>query len=209
VYRISSDFISGLTEVETNPYSPPKARLADVNRPQSSGYYVVSIRKFTLLFFITLGLYSFYWFTVNWQAYKRESGENIRPIARAIFSIFFVHSLYYKIDAKRAECNVSFAWSPKPLATAYVVLSIVGAILDRLAYLEAGSPLVDFLGIATLPFLYYIQLIPQKVVNAFEGDVDGESNDQFTTANIVWIVIGVLLWLMMLIGTLETLGLLA
>ena len=45
-----------------------------------------------------------------------------------------------------------------------------------------------------------LRLAAQKAANSAAGDPQGESNNTLTAANIVWMVVGVLLWLLVLLG---------
>lgn len=72
-----------------NPYKAPESDLELAVAGTEKQFYVVSIRKFTILFFMTLGLYTIYWFYSHWNEYKLYSGKKIWPAPRSIFSIFF------------------------------------------------------------------------------------------------------------------------
>ncbi|MEJ2693955.1 MAG: hypothetical protein P8166_13140 [Candidatus Thiodiazotropha sp.] len=74
--------------MDSNPYSPPVAEL-EQDLEQASCFYVVSPRKFTLLYFSTFGLYMFYWFYANWNEYRRATGHKVWPVPRALFNILF------------------------------------------------------------------------------------------------------------------------
>lgn len=191
--------------MDTNPYAPPSS---DVELPATAKpvYYVVSIRKFTLLFFATLGAYVIYWFYRNWRAHREVSGEKIWPVARGIFSIFFAHSLFEKVNAKLTERNISFNWSPRTFATWYVVVAVLSNVLDRASSKGLGSPVTDVLGILVLPAMYYTLLVPQRAVNAAEGDPLGEGNARLSGANIAWIVFGALIWMAVAVGLVAVLG---
>ena len=75
-------------------YDAPKAKLDDANNDETNyEFYVVGITKFIVLFLATFGIYSVYWFYRNWKLYKIHNNEDIYPVARAIFSIFFVQKV--------------------------------------------------------------------------------------------------------------------
>ncbi|MCE0495472.1 hypothetical protein [Vibrio salinus] len=157
-------------------------------------FYVVSMRKFTILFFATFGLYQVYWAYKNWVNYKTETGEKVWPIARAIFQIFFTHSLFRKVDAELKGTQLPYSWHPAYTAHAYVSLLIVGRILDRLSLKNIGSPYTDLLGILVIPVIWYVLQIAQKAINISSGDSTGEQNDKLTVLNWFWIVVGLLFW---------------
>lgn len=192
--------------MEQNIYASPASQLEfDVDSPGHE-FYVVSIKKFTVLFFITLGIYSIYWFYKNWSVYKAHNGASIWPIPRAIFNIFFAHSLFRKIDEVIKNREKAFGWSPETLATFYVIFAILSNVVDRLSMREVGTPYTDILSMVLLPILYVILLKAQKAVNISQNDMAGESNSTFTLANYVWILIGTIFWLFVAFGALVLAG---
>ncbi len=113
-------------------------------------FYVVSPKKFTVMYVGTLGFYGFYWMYKNWSIYRVASGEKIWPIARAIFFIFFLHSLCSKVT--QSESLSSQADLPKVLewdATKYVLLSILGQISHQSPYLGGIHCLACLMSIAS------------------------------------------------------------
>ncbi|NAW67272.1 hypothetical protein, partial [Photobacterium halotolerans] len=114
-------------------------------------FYVVSPKKFTILFLSTLGLYSIYWSYQNWSLYKKSVGSDVWPIARGIFDIFFLHSLCGKLSSLVSSSQKERAdleWQ----AIQYVLLIIVSRICDRLAIKELGLPYTYFASLLLLPF---------------------------------------------------------
>lgn len=86
--------------MDDNVYAPPASAVVE---PAPAGadhsFYVVAPAKFCLLFFFTLGMYHVYWFYMQWARYRRGHPEvTIWPVARAIFSVFFAHSLANRLD---------------------------------------------------------------------------------------------------------------
>jgi hypothetical protein len=183
-----------------NPYKTPESELA-IN-DDSTKFYVVSIKKFTILFFLTVGLYSIYWFYKNWALYKSQTGSSIWPIARAIFAIFFTHRLFSEVQDSLNENEKTFDWNPNLVATIYVILSILSQILDKLSMKEIGSPITDLLSLVIIAFIYLPLLKAQKAINLSQGDIKGQANEKFTAANYIWMTIGVLIWIMTWFGML-------
>jgi len=153
-------------------------------------FYVVSLNKFLILFVATIGMYQLYWFYNNWSLYKLSSGEKIWPIPRAIFCIFFTHSLFEKFDEKNKQLNNAFNWSSYTLATLFVSFSVVSYVLDR----PSDSPYTDLISFFSLPVLGWCLYQAQICANTVCGDPDGKKNHQLTWANYIWVVLGVLMW---------------
>ncbi len=180
--------------MESDVYKTPGTDLQN-NNQLNPDYYVVSPKKFVVLFTVTVGVYSVYWFYRNWLHYKKRSGEKIWPVMRAIFSIFYVHSLFEIIDTRLKKMNSYFIWSHRSAATSYVLFTIIQSVCDHLSSKNIGYPITDIVSIAILPVIGYSLYIGQKAINEACKDPNGESNSRYTAANIFWIVMGCILWL--------------
>ena len=184
-----------------NIYAAPEAKL-EIKDPITSGrqFYVVSDKKFLVLYISTLGVYSVYWFFKNWQLHKESSGEDIWPVPRAIFSIFFVHALFRRVAYRLEEAQRELTWKHGDLATFLVVSMLIERVCDRLSMKEIGTPYTDIISLAIMFLMAPLFLRAQKMINLSCDDALGESNSQFTTANYVWIAVGVFFWLMYVVG---------
>jgi hypothetical protein len=183
-----------------NPYSAPEATV-DVNiEAEKQQFYVVSINKFAVLFFATLGLYTIYWFYRNWSEHKKYTGSSVWPVPRGLFNIFFTHSLFAEVQSVLLQKGIAFKWSHRAQATAYVVIAIASNILDRMSLREIGSPYTDVLSLLIVPVMYATLVTAQRAINTSQGDPDGTSNSTYTAANYVWIAIGLVLWGLSLLG---------
>jgi len=132
--------------------------------------------------------------------YREKTGNKMWPVMRGIFSIFFTHSLFRLVDSRLKEKKFEYEWNPQFVATVYVLFAILGNILDRLSYKEIGSPVTDLLSLGVLPVVGWTLYKAQNAVNIVCEDPLGVSNNQFTWANIIWIVFGTILWGMILLG---------
>jgi len=185
---------------ESKIYEAPQADLEEGIASDESEFYVVSIRKFTLLFFFTLGIYTVYWFYKNWSLYKAHTHGNQWPVPRAIFSIFFTHSLFGNIESSLFQKNKDYSWDAGGLASLYVILTIVSRVLDQLSNRSIGSPITDLISLATVPMIYYVLMSAQKAVNISQDDELGEGNKAITGFNICWMVLGVVMWALVILG---------
>ena len=154
-----------------------------------------------LLSALTLGLYQFYWSYRNWKVRKQATGENIWPLPRAIFSIFFVHSLFRAAsDQRNRRYDQLPTWNHSLLATVIVILLILARVLDRLSTKSIGSPATDLLSLLILIPIIASFASAQDRINEACGDPLGQSNNRLTGANYVWMVIGLLIWALVGIG---------
>jgi hypothetical protein len=187
-----------MATVENNS---PVADTADQVGTQNSGaLYVVATEKFLVLYLVTLGLYSLYWFYKNWSLYKRTSRDDIWPIPRAFFQIFFVHHLCEIVNGRIVRKGLAHRWSSSAVPTTYVLFLLFGSIFDRLAAKGIGSPVTDVLSLLSLPVTAWALWKIQLAINLASGDPSGESNSELTKWNLVWITLGTALWALVLIG---------
>ena len=175
--------------MESNVFSTPEADLIDanndINSDVSQEFYVTSKNKFITLYVATMGLYSLFWFYQNWRLYKIKNNEHMWPVMRAIFSIFFTHSLFEAIDSRLKRDKVDFSWNHNFLATVFVIASIISEICDRLSNNDVGGMVAVFVPILILPILGGCLFKAQQAVNFACGDEEGEINNQFTAANYI------------------------
>lgn len=122
------------------------------------------------------------------------------PVIRAIFSIFFTHSLFEFINGKLQKSNSEYSWSPSILASIFVVVSIVSHVTSNLSSEFIGSPLTDIISIASFPILGWCLYKAQVAANIACNDPNGESNYKYSIANYIWIALGVIFWGLVILG---------
>lgn len=181
-------------------YAPPEA---DVTAPSGDQprYYIVAPHKFILLSILTLTLYFVYWFYKNWRLIKEDDNVNIWPPVRAFFYIFFTHSLFTDVQESFKKQERTWDWQPGLLATLFVILTIVGNIIDRFVPYDTYPILSTVLPLTSTVIVTFLLLPAQKAINAVCGDDEGSSNAKLTAANWAWMVLGGIFWLLILIGT--------
>ncbi|MCL2656718.1 MAG: hypothetical protein FWD62_04735 [Betaproteobacteria bacterium] len=184
-----------------NIYAAPNSIVEDREEDAAgTAFYVVSQRKFILLFIASLGLYQIYWFYMNWRRQKITAGLAIQPALRGIFAIFFTHALFKRIDAQLETRGLSLRWSPNAIASAYVVLSLASAMQDRFAAEGVSPPLSFGISLLFLGAIMLILLPVQRTINTVCSDPEGKSNNSLGYANIVWLILGGVFWLLILLG---------
>lgn len=184
-----------------NFYAPPKAEVADTDQPvRQNAFYVVSVKKLTILYFSTMGLYSLFWFYQNWRCYRDATQTRVWPIPRAIFCYFFIHSLFRKVLAHAGKQGITLNWKSGVDATLLVVMMLVGNFLDRLSFRDIGSPTTDLLSMLMLLPLFALFMRAQQYINTACRDNSGNSNARLTSANYIWIAIGLVIWSIGLFG---------
>lgn len=163
-------------------------------------FYTVSEKKFLIMFLGTFGVYGIYWFYRHWTAYKESQKNDIWPVARGIFSIFFTHSLFSLFEHKYEIKNGERPRTIKHLATIYVIASIIGNIGGNVA--EAGylMPIAPFSLLIALFVTAYCLHQAQSLVNYAGDDVTGSSNNTLSFANHLWLMFGFVIWVLNILG---------
>jgi len=190
--------------VTDDPYAPPKATIADLSNERIAGeqapFYIVAPFKAGLLMMLTLGLYSVYWFWRHWRQHKRDKKLDIWPVPRAIFAIFFAHSLNAEIDHRIKREGLDHPWAPGLWATLFVVFSIAGRIVDRLLDDVIGLEASFGLSVLTLLGTTFAICQAQRAANIACRDPQAQSNRRLTVANYVWLLLGAAVWGLALLG---------
>ncbi|NAT15601.1 hypothetical protein CU666_07365 [Pseudomonas syringae pv. actinidifoliorum] len=181
-------------------YAPPKASL-DKAESGSSGpeFYVVSLQKFFILYFLTPGFFATYWFYRNWSLNKKFSGSNVWPVARVIFAVIYAFPLFRTVDKSLRRQGLGHMAYWVISASVLLVLTIAGILLAQgvsgnLRFEMVGGWLVWVVVLATAQT--FNMMLVQSKINIAAHDPDGSSNSRLTLANGFWIVAGCAMWLM-------------
>lgn len=172
-------------------------------------FFPVSEGKLITLYILSFGLYGFYWFYKNWQLQQAKMEKKISPVLRATFSIFFTHSLFRRIDerAKDLKLDKKDTFNANNLATLFIGAVIVSNLLDRTS-MNSGL-LVGMTSskvIITSVIIFLLSTYPlvkvQATVNRINDDMLGYLNHKYSVWNYMLIALGVVFWLMMIMGLL-------
>ena len=181
-------------------YQTPKSDL-QLDQDRIAGFYVVSLRKFIILYTATLGLYGVYWFYKHWSLYKSADKTSVYrtriwPIPRTIFSIFFAHSLFGLIYRQALEIDQSRHWRPNVYATIYVIFDIVWSLSEALRSFELSATTIIVIDLISMVAIGWTLSAAQIYANIACADVAGKSNSHITFANYIWILSGMLMWVL-------------
>ena len=169
----------------------------EISKSTDSKFLYIPENRLIALGIITLGLFEIYWMYKNWSYIKERDNLDIMPFWRAIFGIFFMHSLLRNIEEDN-EMNLitESTFSGSSLATYWVVMMVIGNVSGKF-----DDILINTIGLLiSIPSI--ICLLPvQKYINR----VNNLSNPEFTytgwsTGQIVCLVIGIPLFTLVLIG---------
>ncbi|WLQ17026.1 hypothetical protein O5O45_13990 [Hahella aquimaris] len=183
-----------------NPYQTPQAEL-DTHSESSTPFFTTSITKLIVLYIATLGFYHLYWFYKHWKALQVHEGLKVAPVWRSIFSIWFTHSLFKRIANSHQEQGLGSWGSHEIVATLYVLMTIGGTAINR----ELTSDVFgvwDIVLLATSTISLYTLYEAQTHANRANQDSEGKSNSRFSPWNILFILIGLAIWGMVVLGVL-------
>ncbi len=189
--------------------------LLENNNDTESGleYFPVSEGKLMTLYILSFGLYGVYWFYKNWKLQQPKMDKKIFPLLRAIFSIFFTHSLFNRINKSAEHLEQKHTFNANLLATFFVAAVVVGNLLDRIA---ASTSVLENLSNSTIIItslvIFLLSAYPlaavQATVNRINNDMLGYLNHKYSMWNYLLIVLGVIFWVMLALGLLaDSLGL--
>lgn len=184
-----------------NVYKAPEAQLLDipVATPHTT-FFVTSISKMSLLFVLTLGLYVLYWAYKQWDSQRYRMPKKIMPVWRSIFAIFFIHSLSRRI-ADSLHAQGLPAWKPTLAASLFVVLAIATTVLAQIGVRQESIPPLLDLGIMLLQMSPLLPMISiQRQANLASQDPQGRGNSEMSASNIVFIVLGSIIWAIYLLS---------
>lgn len=176
-------------------------------------YFPVSEGKLMTLYILSFGLYGIYWFYKNWKLQQPKMDKKIFPLLRAIFSIFFTHSLFNRINKSAEHLEQKHKFNANLLATFFVAAVVVGNLLDRIA---ASTSVLENLSNNTIIIsslvIFLLSAYPlaavQATVNRINNDMLGYLNHKYSMWNYLLIAFGVIIWVMLALGLLaDSLGL--
>jgi hypothetical protein len=154
----------------------------------------VSSTRFVLLYILSFGLYSIWWMNNTWRFFKEKESLDIMPVWRAIFSVFFIYSLFGKIlDLAKQNNPALNPYSSGLLAVLYVVLSFSSRLPDPYWLITFG---------ACLCFIQPIEAFNSAVANSDQYRAQKDSG--MTTGQIIIVVVGALFWVLVLFGLFAT-----
>jgi len=153
-------------------------------------YFPVSPLKLFVMSICTFGLYEMYWFYRHWGFVRQRENSDIMPFARAFFAPLFCYSLFKRVRTTGESCNISRTIAPGPLAAGWFVLTVFSKLPDPFW-------LATFLAVF---FLIPVQMAANEINLATSPNHNPNSN--FSRADIAAVVIGGLLFVLAVVGTL-------
>ncbi|NEP57061.1 MAG: hypothetical protein F6K31_08555 [Symploca sp. SIO2G7] len=157
------------------------------NQPHQTNN-VQPIWQFCLLYIITFSFYQIPWAHKHWKFIKETEGLNITAWRRAWFLPLFLHSLCQKVLALAEQKGYRENPSPSQITFFYWVFVVLARLPDPL-WLISLLAFVPLLTVVKATNYYWRQEQP-----------DLATRQSFTGREVVWIVFGVILWALVIIG---------
>jgi hypothetical protein len=151
-------------------------------------YFPVSLTKFVVMNFCTLGIYQFYWFYENWKFIQEREQSEVSPFWRTAFAFIYCYPLFEKIRSSAASLKIGQSFSVQVLAGGWILFSMLWLLPDPYG-------LVTFLSIL---FLLPVQQAANRINESLVPGHD--RNDRFTVWNTVAVVIATLLFILVVVA---------
>lgn len=203
-----------------NIYRPPQADM-EAPAPQAldkpatrAPFFQTSPLKVAVLSIATFGLYRLVWFYRHW-ARRREHGEDVSPLGRTLFIVFFVYGLFQSVNEEidlREKLEIAQRPPSEPLPAPGTGIEPLQAGL--LALLFIGLSLVSYfvgrvqgaraLGLGSTVLSCVPLAIVQKKINELNASLgyDPSEGTSFTAGSIAAVIIGAICWIPVVIGLL-------
>ena len=153
-------------------------------------FFPVATHKFIALSICSFGIYELYWSYQNWKRIQLMTRGHISPFWRAFFAPLWGFSLFRQVRERAVSEQVTVAWSSSVLGALYLALSLSWRLPDPWW-------LISF---ATLVPMLPVQQVAQRV-NQLRGSSE-DRNEHYSSANVILIVLGGLLLVLTIAGTL-------
>lgn len=164
---------------------------SDLGSPESDEtlFYGVSTLKLIVMSALTFSLYNFYWFYKNFASCKDRYDDDSIPILRSIFSPLFSYSLFVYVNTEMENSGIDKRLPAGPLALVYFILNFTGRVLP------GAFSLISLLAFPPL-------LGANNEINKLNVHLNSqyEPDSRFTFINWLFIVIGVILIALVVIG---------
>jgi len=153
-------------------------------------YFPASLTKLIVLSICTFSLYQIYWFGENWRLENNRTNEGLRPAWRAIFGLFFCHALLSRIKRYARQAGVPATYPPALLTLAWILLTLSYRLPDP----------YSLVGIFSFLPLLPVQGTIRRINRQETPQAD--RNTRFSGRNWVAVVIGGIIYVLAVLGTL-------
>ena len=161
----------------------------EIDRLELKEFELLSSQKFILLSVFSLGLYNVWWIYKSWKFFRDKDNLDIMPAARAIFAIFFLNSLFEKIQNFSKSKGYTKTFSSVGYFIGFIGLNFASKLPDPYW-------LVSFLSMFFL--IPALESLNYGIKNS--GDYKVIENGKYNNRQIGLILVGAIFWVLVLIG---------
>jgi hypothetical protein len=150
---------------------------------------IISLNKFIFLSIASFGLYEIWWAYKSWRFFQQKDKLDIMPAARAIFSLFFLYSLFVNIFSFAKKKGYDQNYSSGSLFAGFIILNLLSKLPD------------PFWLIAVFSFVFLIP--PFQALNfAKQNSKEFIVNEQesFSARQIILLSLGTVFWGLVIVG---------
>lgn len=153
--------------------------------------YPISVTKFVWLCLATFGLYGLWWQYKAWRFFKYRQQLDIWPVARTLFSLFYVYGLMTEISRFARTTGHAPTYSASSLTAGYVILSLLSRLPEPFWLASLGA------------FVFLIAPFDAlRIALLNSPEYAGGEQEKFNTRQRVLLVLGAVFWLLLVAGLL-------
>jgi len=154
---------------------------------------IISVNKFLLLNVLSFNLYTVWWTYKTWRLIKEKDHSDIEPVWRAIFSIFFLYTMFVQIQEWAHYFDYKKSFSSSLFFVFVILLVPISYLPEPFSYITFLSPLLYIPAVEALNFAVW-----------HDAGFDHFRNDEFNQRQKTLMVCGGLLWLIVIWGLVST-----
>lgn len=151
--------------------------------------YLISKEKFATLFILTFGLYGLWWKYKAWRFFDQKDHLEIMPAVRALFSVFFLISLFNRIRSYAYDSGIKRSFSSVGYYLGFFALTFTYKLPDPFWLLNVTA----FIFLIT-PF----DLLNDSIRNSEE--INWQNQPEFNARQIILLAIGAIFWMFLIIA---------
>jgi len=130
---------------------------------QDYDFLYIPISRLIWASILSFGIYTIYWFSANWTAIKKVTGEKIEPFWRGVFSIFFSNKPFSLALKQAKDLGYNDDYNVNVMVAFYVIAVIGNRIVDKIPDTSLAFDLF-WIVMGTMLIIYPLIQV-QKVIN--------------------------------------------
>lgn len=189
-----------------NPYAAPRAELQQnvpSTRTGAAPFYAMSPRKAFVMSVLTMGFYDLCFWWRHWRA-RRQYGQDVSIFWRTFFAGFCAFDFKSSVSVALIERNLT----PPPLLAAapaiYLGSFVLDNVLSRAGFAGVALVIGAVCEVIRAGILTTFQTAVNEVLKA--DDYRGPYNRGVRGATIAAAIVGILIWALTLVSTLNGWG---